>query len=315
MQEIRTVGILGAGAMGAYFATRFFDSPGFSTFLIADGSRLEKLQKDGFVVNEKPYFIPAIHPVEAISPADLIIVALKHHHLAQAIRGLGKLVGDSTIFLSVMNGLESEETIGALYGMEKVLYAISLGIDAVREGNRVQYTRPGIHYFGEALNHAISPKVRRVQEAFERAGIRYESPEDMIRWLWWKFMVNVGVNQASAVMRAPYGVFHSNQEAQGLMEALMQEVVTLAQAQNVNLTQKDIENWYPVLNQLSPLGKTSMLQDIEAHRKTEVELFSGKVIELGKAHGIPTPVNQTIFQIIRVLEQQKLNEPMESGGR
>jgi 2-dehydropantoate 2-reductase len=305
MPKIQKVAILGAGAMGAYFATQFFDTPGFSTGFIATGQRLETLKRDGIVVNGKTYRIPVIHPDEADFPMDLILVALKHHQLKEAVQNLGKLVGDSTTFLSVMNGLESEETIGAIYGMDKILYAISLGIDAVRVGNQITYTKAGIHQFGEAKNFSVSPKVRRVQEAFDRAGIRYEIPEDMIRRLWWKFMVNVGINQASAVMRAPYGVFQSNPDAQGLMEALMQEVLTLAKPFNVNLTDQDLKDWYPVLNRLSPLGKTSMLQDIEAKRKTEVEIFGGKVIELGKVYGIPTPVNQTVFQIIRILEQQE----------
>jgi 2-dehydropantoate 2-reductase len=303
MQKIQKVAILGAGAMGAYFASRFFDSPGFSTVLIATGQRLEKLKKDGIVVNGKPYLIPVVPPDEAVSPVDLIIVALKHQHLQEAIQDLGMLVGETTTFLSVMNGLESEESIGAIYGMDKIVYAISVGIDAVRQGNRVTYTKPGIHYFGEARNFYTSPKVRRIQEAFDQAGISYETPPDMIRMLWWKFMINVGVNQASAVLHAPYHIFQTNLEAQRLMQALMGEVVTLAAVSNVNLTQQDITEWQLVLNQLSPQGKTSMLQDIEAKRKTEVDIFGGKVIELGKAHGIPTPVNQTIVQIIRILEQ------------
>jgi len=83
----------------------------------------------------------------------------------------------------------------------------------------------------------------------------------------------------------------------------MQEVLSLAKAAHVNLVEEDIKNWYPVLNRLSPQGKTSMLQDIEAGRKTEVEIFAGKVISLGKTYGIPTPVNQAIFQIIRILEK------------
>jgi len=302
MRDIQKVAVLGAGAMGAYFAAQFYDTPGFSTVLVADGERLEKLKKDGLAVNSKPYHIPAIHPDEADGPADLILVALKHHHLKYAIPQLGKLVGESTIFISVMNGLESEEYIGSIYGMDKVLYTISLGIDAVRVGNEISYTKPGVHHFGEAKNVSISPKVRRVQEAFDKAGISYKTPEDMTRMLWWKFMINVGVNQASAVMHAPYGVFHTQPDAQGLMEALMQEVVVLAEASGVNLTAQDIKDWYPVLNQLSPQGKTSMLQDIEAERKTEVEVFGGKVIELGREHGIPTPVNQTVVQIIRILE-------------
>ncbi len=303
MQEIQKVAILGAGAMGAYFASRFFDTAGFSTVLLAKGHRLDRLKTKGLVVNGKPYAIPAIHPDEAASPVDLIIVALKHHHLEEAVHGLEKLVGDSTTIISVMNGLESEEYIGSIYGMDKMLYAISVGIDAVREGNRITYTKPGKHYFGESGNTHLSQRVLRVQEAFERAGIVYETPEDMIRMMWWKFMINVGMNQASAVMRAPYGVFQTSPEAQGLMEALMKEVLALTDVMDINLTDRDIEEWYTLLNGLSPQGKTSMLQDIEAGRKTEVEIFGGKVVDLGETHGVKTPVNQTVLRIIQVLER------------
>ena len=83
----------------------------------------------------------------------------------------------------------------------------------------------------------------------------------------------------------------------------MREVVILAQAAGIELTDQDVVNWYPVLNKLSPDGKTSMLQDIEAGQKTEVEVFSGEVIALGKQYNIPTPVNETVFRIIRILEQ------------
>lgn len=303
MQKIQKVAILGAGAMGAYFASSFFDTAGFSTVLIAKGHRLDKLKTKGLVVNEKSYAIPVIHPDEATSTMDLIIVALKHHHLEEAVQGLEKLVGDSTTIISVMNGLESEEYIGSIYGMDKMLYTISVAIDAVRQGNQITYTKPGKHYFGEAVNTHLSQRVLHVQEAFDRSGIVYETPEDMIRMMWWKFMINVGVNQASAVMRAPLGVFQKSPEAQGLMESLMKEVIALTDVMDINLTNRDIEEWYTFLNVLSPQGKTSMLQDIEAGRKTEVEIFGEKVVELGKTHGVTTPVNQTVLQIIRVIEQ------------
>jgi 2-dehydropantoate 2-reductase len=309
MQEIKKVAVLGAGAMGAYFASRFYEAAGFSTTLVARGPRGDRLRSDGLVVNGKKYLLPVTHPDEATAPADLIIVALKHHHLPEAIPDLQKLVGRQTTIVSVMNGLDSEEFIGSVYGMDRVLYAVSVGIDAVRQGNQITYTRPGKHYFGEAVNPQISERVRRVQVAFDDAGIAYETPSDMMRMLWWKFLVNVGMNQASAVMRAPYGVFVSSPEAQAVMEALMREVLTLAEASGVNLVEQDIEEWYSVLTTLSPQGKTSMLQDIEAGRKTEVEMFGGKVVELGKAHGIPTPVNETVLRIIQVLEGEGLEVP------
>ncbi len=303
MQEIRRVGILGAGAIGAYFASRFYETEGFTTALVARGNHYEKLSRNGLTVNGKHYQIPVVNPEAAAEPLDLLIVALKHQHMEAAIPGLDRLIGTETTILSMMNGIQSEAYIGGLYGMDKVLYALSLGIDALRVGNEINYTVPGTHYFGEAENKVISPRVRRVQEAFDKAGIAFKTPEDMLWWLWWKLMVNVGANQVSAVTGSPYQVLQTSQNAQALMEALMREVVTVAQAEKIKLTEKDITAWYPVLNRLSPRGKTSMLQDIEARQKTEVELFAGEIMALGKKHNIPTPVNQTVFQIIRVLEQ------------
>jgi 2-dehydropantoate 2-reductase len=303
MKEINKVVILGAGAMGAFFATRFFETDECSAAVIAKGKRYEKLKSNGLVVNGKKYAIPVTHPDEDISPADLVIVALKNHHLPEAVHDLKNLVGDQTTIISVMNGLDSEEYIGSVYGMDKMLYAVSVGIDAVRQGNHINYTNPGKHFFGDAINTHISQRVRRTQDVFSRAGISYETPPDMMRMTWWKFMVNVGTNQASAVMRAPYGVFQSSANARALMEALMREVITLAKVAEVQLFEKDLDDWYTVLETLSAQGRTSMLQDIEAGRKTEVEIFGGKVVELGKIHAIPTPVNQTVLSIIQVLEQ------------
>ena len=303
MGEIKRVAILGAGAIGSFFAGRFYDAPDFSTFLIAKGPRLERLNKNGIVVNGKKFFIPVLDPDETQEPVDLIIVALKQPHLEEAMQGLENLIGDSTIFVSFMNGLDSEEYIGSIYGMDKVLYGISLGIDALRKGNQTTFTKPGKHYFGELNNVEPSQRVLRVQKAFERAGIMYESPDDMLRVMWWKFMINVGINQAAAVMRAPFGVFQNTKDAQELMEALIREVVELAEVLGINLTDSDVDEWYRLLNTLSPHGKPSMLQDIEAGRRTEVEMFSGKVVKLGKELAVPTPVNQTVLRIIRVLEQ------------
>ena len=307
MNTINTVGIVGAGAMGACLATQFQKATAISTSFIADGQRYTALQRDGLVVNGRSLHLPVVNPGIANEPLDLIVVAVKHHQLQTAIQNLGNLVGHNTVFFSVMNGLESEATIGAVYGMEKVVYAISLGMDALREGNQVSFTKVGMHYFGEAENINISDKVQRIKEAFDKADIHYEIPPDMIRMMWWKFMFNVGINQASAVMRAPFGVFQANPIAQGLMEGLMREVLRVAIEKGVNLTEKDITDWYPVLNRLSPQGKTSMLQDIEAGRKTEVEVFGGHVITLGLQLGIPTPINQTVYEIIRILEQPFIN--------
>jgi 2-dehydropantoate 2-reductase len=303
MKAIRRICIVGAGAMGTIYASRFYDVDREWVSFLAGRDRYVRLRTQGIVVNERPYTIPLIRPEDPCPPADLVLVAVKHHQLSQAIQDMENVVGENTLFLSVMNGVESEERIGAAFGMEKVLYAVAVGIDAVKEGNRITCSTVGRLRFGEPKNTVITDRVKRVRGALDRAAIPHEVPEDMVRALWWKFMVNVGMNPISAVLRAPYGVFQSVPEAKQLMESAMKEVIRLAAASNVDVSEADIEDWYAVLARMSPRGKTSMLQDVEAKRKTEVEMFAGKVIELGQRWGIPTPVNEMIFHMVKVIER------------
>jgi len=302
MKQIERIVILGAGAMGSAYASAFYAMDPASVAFAASGARYERLKAGGIVVNGRHYPIPVLAPDDPAPPADLVIVALKHHHLPDALNDLGNRAGAETLFLSVMNGLDSEAIIAARYGQERVLYANAVGIDAQRDGNVVRFSKIGTVVFGEADNTTLSERVRRLQALFDRAAIPHQTPVDMIRAMWWKLMINVGINQASAVLGAPYGVFQTNPEAQAIMEAAMRETVAVAQATGVNLSGQDIADWYPVMNQLHPAGKTSMLQDIEAGRKTEVEVFAGKVLALGRQYGIPTPVNEVLLHAIHVLE-------------
>ena len=209
MSSASTVVILGAGSLGAVYASRFYDLDPARVSLAASGERYHRLKRDGLIVNQRHYPIPVYSPDDTAPPADLIIVAVKHHHLADALPDVRNRVGDHTAILSVMNGLDSETVIAEHYGADKALYCIAVGIDPLRSENVINYTTIGRLVFGEADNATLSARVKRIQQTLSRAGIPYETPADMVRMMWWKFMVNVGINQASAIVRAPYGVFQT----------------------------------------------------------------------------------------------------------
>ncbi len=295
------IGIIGAGALGATYGSLLYQyDPGAVCFL-AGGGRYDQLSRNGVNVNGRQYQINVVQPHVAAA-ADLVIVAVKHHQLDQAISEMASSIGTETTILSVMNGIESEERIGATYGMDKVLYGLALGIDAVRVDGAVAYSNLGRVLFGEANNRVLSERVRRIQALFDAAGIPSEVPVDMLRSLWFKFMVNVGVNQVSAVRGATYGTLRRSAEAKKLMDAAMLEVVRIAQARGIGLSERDLETWYGVLATLGEDGKTSMLQDVEAGRKTELEMLAGTVIALGQQHDIAVPVNRQLFVALKQLE-------------
>src|SRR5208282_5255259 len=121
-------------------------------------------------------------------------------------------------------------------------------------------------HFGDPSNAegAWSDRVSRIARFFERTGVPFVVPGDMIRSLWYKFMINVGINQASAVIRAPYGVFQTMPEAREVMESAMRETVELSRSLGTGLRDEDVAAWYDTLSKLAADGKTSMLQDVEA---------------------------------------------------
>lgn len=305
MVDIERVLIWGAGAMGTLYASKLYTYDPEYLFLLAGANRYEMLKEKGLTINGETFFPQVIKPEEKAGAFDLVIVALKHHHLLESLFEIKGVVGTDTIIMSVMNGIDSEEMLANAYGMERVLPTVAVGMDALRESGQVTCINEGKLLFGSAEDFVSEEKIQRVKKLFDNAGIRYEITPDVIRALWWKLMINVGVNQTSAVLRAPFGVFQSSKDARVLMEKAMSEVIAVAKAVNVNLVENDLKQWYPILYSLSPTGKTSMLQDVEAGRKTEVEIFAGKIVALGKQCGVPTPVNDTLLCIIKVYEQMQ----------
>lgn len=167
MRSSEKIAIIGAGAIGASYASMFYDMSEDSVSFIAIGNRYEKLKKEGIVVNGKNYSIPVYQPDQTQTSYDLVIVSVKHHHLQPVINDFRNIMDDATTILSFMNGIESEETIGRVFGAEKVLYSIVLGIDAVRIGNSTNYDNQGRVFFGESTNKILTERVIKIKELFE----------------------------------------------------------------------------------------------------------------------------------------------------
>ncbi len=303
MRRIERVVLCGAGAVGALYVPLLHDLDPGMLRVLAGGERRERLRSEGLTVNGRRVDVDVVAPGEVAAPADLLLVAVKQHHLASSLEEARGVVGPETIILSLLNGITSEELLGGAFGHEKVLPAFVLGTDSVREGTHSRHSSMGRVFFGARSNDPADPRVAAVRDLFDRARIPYEIPADILREQWFKFMLNVGVNQVSALLRATYGAFATVPEARELTRAAAMEVVAISAREGVALSAADVDRVFPILAALAPGGKTSMLQDVEAGRKTEVEIFSGAVVELGRRHGVPTPVNEVLGKLLVGLER------------
>jgi 2-dehydropantoate 2-reductase len=302
--EIQRATIIGLGALGILFGHRIMErTPPGTLTVLADAERARRYERDGVYVNGERCTFHYSTPQEPGKPADLLIFAVKFADLEAAVETAKNHVGPETIILSLLNGIVSEDVIGRALGHEKVLPAVAQGMDAVKVGNQMTYTNMGLIAFGDRPGGGAAEKVEAVRRFFTRAGVPHQVDGDMRKRMWGKFMLNVGVNQAVAVLACDYGGVQREGTARDAMTSAMREALTLARAEGVDLAEDDLSYWLNVLSTLNPAGKPSMRQDLEAGRKSEVGLFAGTVLELGKKHGIDCPVNRMLFDRITAIER------------
>ncbi|WP_407428792.1 ketopantoate reductase family protein, partial [Arcticibacter sp.] len=146
---IQSVYFIGLGAIGAKYASKIYDFDPEMVSIIVDQKRLDRYTEEGVFVNQKRYDFKYVLAEHTVDKADLIIIGVKSYQLKQAIEDIKPFVGENTLVLSLLNGINSHDIIADEIGAEHVLYSI-VYMDAVRQQNYISYKSNGIFVFGEA---------------------------------------------------------------------------------------------------------------------------------------------------------------------
>lgn len=304
MKEIKNVLVCGIGAVGSIYADKIEKFTPQNLRVLVDEARLERYKKNPTVFNGRVLDFNYILPNDTSFKADLIIIATKFDGLNDVIKNIKNFVYDDTVILSLLNGVTSEKIIAKTYGREKLLYSYFIGHSAIRDGRNITHDDVNTIVYGSENSNDFE-NVERIQDFFEQAGINYLIPDDIIHSLWLKYMLNVSANQTTAILRMNFGEMLENDKCMDFAINVMKEVQAIAKAEGVRNTESMIDETIKHLHTMIPEGKTSMLQDVEAGRKTEVEMFAGTVIKLGKEFGIPTPYNKIIKEMIEIIHRQQ----------
>ena len=310
MKDIKKVTLIGLGAMGVFFAPRISEKLGADFRILADGTRKERLERKGVTVNTINYRFPIITPDVEGDPADLVIIAVKGYDLEQAIRDIKNQVGKDTIILSVLNGVESEKQIAAVYGSEHLLYSYMRISIVMKDGKTEFDPRKGLIHFGDLKNDPkhYSGNVLAVKSLFDLCGIDYKIDADMLKGIWFKFMCNVAENMTCAMFGVPFGAFQKNDDANFFRHKAMWEVIRIANKLVIDIGQNEIDRQEHTLGRLPYENKPSTLQDLEAGKRTEVDMFAGTVVRLGKELGVETPVCECFLHGIHLIEARMFKE-------
>ena len=310
MKKIEKVTLIGLGAMGVFFAPRISAKFGANFKILASGARKERLEQKGVTVNGINYRFPIVTPNVEGDPADLVIIAVKGYDLPQAIKDIKNQVGPDTIILSVLNGVESEKQVAEVYGWEHMLYSYMRVSIVMKDGKTDFNPELGVIRFGDAKNDPenLSENVLAVKELFDACDIKNKVDEDMLKGIWFKFMCNVAENMTCAMFGVPFGAFLKSDDANYFRYAAMWEVIHIAYKLGVDIGQNEVDRQNHTLGRIPYNNKPSTLQDLENGKHTEVEMFAGTVVRLGKELGVETPICEMFYHGLRLVEARLFGE-------
>ena len=299
--KLEKIAVLGAGAVGAYVIWGLSQRQDIRLGVVAEGERAQRLQ-NGIGINGKVYH-PEVWTPEEAHGADLLIVALKYGALPGALGSIRQVVGENTTVMSLMNGVDSEEIIAAEVGKEHILYSF-IKVASHKEEDGFHFdpaTTVGIIY-GELAAPFDSERVQAVSALFENTGIDSRVTEHIREEMWGKFRLNVCNNLPQAILGAGVGCYRDSVHMKAISDGLRNELMAIAAAKGIDLSVVDKSGTRG--SAVLPSARYSTLQDIDAGRHTEIDMFSGALMRMGRELGIPTPYNEYTYHMIKALEEK-----------
>ena len=299
--EIKSVALLGAGAVGSYIIWGLSKLPDIRFGIIAEGSRAERLRDEDCTINNVTYHPQVWNPQEA-KGADLLIVALKYGALPGALASIREAVGPNTTVMSLMNGVDSEEIIAGVVDSKQILPAL-IKIASRHEGNGVRFNPEktiGI-VFGEAQAPFDSERVLAIEALMHSADIHIRHTDCINEEIWCKFRLNVCNNLPQAILGAGVGCYRDSVHMKAISDGLRRELEAIATARGIDLRIADAVSHGCAV---PATARYSTLQDLDAGRHTEIDMFSGALMRMGKELGIPTPYNEYTYHMIKAMEEK-----------
>ena len=300
--KYQSVAILGAGAVGSYVMWGLAKKKEIDLCVVASGERKARYERDGFVINGQVYH-PVVRTPEEAAGVELLIVATKYQALRPALGDIQTVAGEHTTVMSLMNGVDSEDIIASAVGEEHLLYSL-IKVASHKEADGFHFdpaTTVGI-IFGEKEPPCDSPRVKAVEALFGGTELHFRATDCIREEMWSKFRLNVCNNLPQAILGAGVGCYRDSVHMKAISDGLRCELEAIAAAKGIDMQKVDAVSGKGCA--VKPSARYSTLQDLDAGRHTEIDMFSGALIRMGKELGIPTPYNEFTYHMIKALEEK-----------
>lgn len=305
--------VAGAGALGSVFGG-FLRRAGYDVTLLGRAAHVDTIATGGLFIDgiwgehHVGGFTVAREPAEVRGEHDLVLVTVKSYDTRAMAEAVADRVADAGVAVSLQNGLGNVEALESVLGPERVLGARVIFGAVVTSPGRVRVTviadpnalgamQPGLHPRRDDL-------ARRWAAAIDAAGVPTVYAEDIAAKLWAKVFYNAALNPLGALLGLHYGALPEREDSRAVMDRVIDEAFAVARAEGVALPWSSAEayreEFYGRLVPSTYDHRSSMLQDIERGRRTEIDAINGEVWRRGRRHGIATPANELLTRLVRL---------------
>ena len=303
------VAVLGAGAMGCLFGGLLAEKGLKVTLIDVWKEHIDAINKNGLKMDgfggDRFIKINATNDPKSISPVDVVIVMCKATALEQALINAINIVGDKTVLMSFQNGIGHEAIMQNIVGIDKVLGGTTTQASNILGPGHIKNHASLPSWIGE-YEGGLSDRVKDIAETFTAHGLETIASDNVKKRKWMKLFALTAVGPLSAIFDMHHTeLYVTNKEsklARELGKQIILETRKVAQADGVEVSEDECLEMFLKIVDSNQTNKSSMAFDIQYKRKSEIDFINGSVSKIGKKHGVPTPLNDMLYKIIKVKE-------------
>jgi 2-dehydropantoate 2-reductase len=299
--------ILGSGAVGGYYGARLALA-GHDVTFIARGAHLAAMRERGLAVKSAALgdFVAraaAEEDTARVGPVDVVLVSVKTYDNPTALPLLRPMLGEHTAVLTVQNGVDSTAEVAAIAGETRTLGGTTYIATALEAPGLIVQT--GTHrriVFGEAFGDLpmLTDRVQAIHDALSGADIQSFPVGDGRIPIWEKFVFLASLAGFTGAARLPIGPVWGDPFTKAQFLAGCREIEAVARAEGVPVAADVVERIVPYIDAIPGTMRSSLLIDLQAGKRIEVEALQGTVVRRGAALGIPTPIMSTLYSVLKL---------------
>lgn len=306
------IGIIGMGPVGSTLAAHFIEAGAFVVPCDIDPKRIDHIKETGIqLTNSIEKSIPvdeACYSLRelAMYDLDLIVISVKSTALEIVLKQLRETASHKMYVMCAQNGIDNEQLAARYFGPQKTLRMVINYAGNMSDRNTVHVSFFNPPNYVAALMPQGHPTAQKITRLLNTVGLKTEIPDDIQNYVWEKAILNASLSGICAITKRTMLDVMSFPETQEMVEAIIEESILAAKAEGIEL-EKNFKRYCITYLKNAGNHRPSMLIDMENGQKTEIDFLNGKIVEYGRKHSVPTPINQAVTALIHLMEKNQEN--------